>query len=98
MLIRADGLPTPATAFTTDRDVLLAAIRDSRPGSTAANLSGALELARSALDLATSDSGGQGLLDRVAAGTVGEVAFVGTARVPRRDVAQIRTSGIPGCG
>jgi von Willebrand factor type A domain/Aerotolerance regulator N-terminal len=95
MLIRADGLPTPATPFTTDRDVLLAAIRDSQAGFTAANLGGALELARSALDLATSAGSGQGLLERMSAGTVGEVALVGTASVLRRDAAQIRTSGIP---
>lgn len=96
MLIRADGLPTPATPFTIDREVMLAAIGESQAGFTAANLGGALELARSALQLAT-DAGGvsQGLLERMSAGTVGEVAFVGSARVLRRDAAQIRTSGIP---
>ncbi len=95
MLIRADGLPAPATPFTTDRGALLEAIRDSQPGHTAANLAGALELARSALDLATAAGGSGGLLDRLSAGTVGEVAVVGTARVVGRDAALIRTSGIP---
>ncbi|MEX2301686.1 MAG: VWA domain-containing protein [Bryobacterales bacterium] len=95
MLIRADGLPTPATPFTTDRDTVLQAVRDSQAGHTAANLGGALELARSALDLATTAGGSEGLLARLSAGTVGEVAVVGTARVLRRDAAQIRTSGIP---
>jgi hypothetical protein len=96
MLIRADGLPTPAMPFTTDRELLFQAIRESQAGFTATNLGGALELARSALDLATATGGGrQGLLERLSAGTVGEVAFVGTARVLRHDAAQIRTSGIP---
>jgi hypothetical protein len=95
MLIRADGLPAPATPFTTDRDALLAAIRESQAGHTAANLGGALELARSALDLATAAGGSGGLLDRLSAGTVGEVAIVGSARVLRRDAPQIRTAGIP---
>jgi hypothetical protein len=95
MLIRADGLPTPATPFTTDRDALLGAVRDSQPGFTAANLGGALELARSALELATSGGSSLGLIERMSSGTVGEVAVVGTARVLRRDAAQIRTSGIP---
>jgi hypothetical protein len=96
MVMRADGLPTPVTPFTTDREVLLAAIRESQAGFTATNLGGALELARSALDLATgAGSGAPGLLQRMSAGTVGEVALVGTGRVLRRDAAQIRTSGIP---
>lgn len=94
MLIRADGLPAPATPFTTDRDALADAIRESQPGHTAANLGGALELARSALDLATTGDGSEGLLSRLSAGTIGEVAVIGTARVLRRDAA-IRTSGIP---
>jgi hypothetical protein len=95
MLIRADGLPTPATAFTTDREGLIEAIRESQPGFTAAHLGGALELARSALDLATGTDDSRGLAQRVSAGSVGEVALVGTARVLRREAAQIRTSGIP---
>ncbi len=53
MLIRADGLPAPATAFTANRGELREAIRQSQPGHTAANLGGALDLARSALDLTT---------------------------------------------
>ena len=32
MLIRADGLPTPATPFTTDREYCWQAIRDSQAG------------------------------------------------------------------
>jgi hypothetical protein len=94
MLIRADGLPAPATPFTTDRGALLNAVRESQAGHTAANLGGALELARSALDLATAAGGSGGLLDRLSAGTVGEVAVIGTARVLRRE-GQIRAAGIP---
>jgi hypothetical protein len=46
MLVRADGLTTPATAFEPDRKKLAAAIADSIPGATALNLDQALAFAR----------------------------------------------------
>src|ERR1035438_4078214 len=46
MLVRADALATPATAFDPDRRVSAAAILSSEPGSTALNLDQALAFAR----------------------------------------------------
>ena len=46
MLLRADGLTTPATAFEPDRKKLEAAIAASRPSFTALNLEQALAFAR----------------------------------------------------
>src|ERR1035437_9395473 len=43
MLVRADALATPVTAFEADRKVLEDAIRLSQPGASALNLSQALE-------------------------------------------------------
>src|SRR5579872_1139905 len=46
MLVRADGLTTPATAFESDRTKLEQAIAQSTPGATALNLDQALAFAR----------------------------------------------------
>jgi len=46
MLVRADGLTTPATAFEPDRKKLEAAIARSQPSATALNLEQALAFAR----------------------------------------------------
>ena len=46
MLVRADALATPATAFEPDRRKLEAAIAASQPGATALNLDQALAFAR----------------------------------------------------
>ena len=43
MLVRADALATPATAFEPDRQVVLEAIRQSQPGSSALNLEQAIQ-------------------------------------------------------
>ena len=71
MLVRADALATPATAFEQDRRKLDAAIRASQPGSTALNLDQALAFARRA----------QGQDGR----RVGEIAFIGAGRTAPRD-------------
>lgn len=73
MLVRADGLATPATPFETDRKKIEAAITASQPGSTALNLDQALLFARHI----------QGQDGRRA----GEIAFVGSARTAPRDPA-----------
>jgi hypothetical protein len=65
MLIRADSLTTPATAFEPDRQKVEAAIQGSQPGSTALNLDQALAFARHAQ------------VGRRA----GEIAYVGAGRV-----------------
>jgi len=71
MLVRADALATPATAFEQDRRKVDAAIRASQPGSTALNLDQALAFARHL----------QGQDGR----RVGEIAFIGAGRTAPRD-------------
>jgi hypothetical protein len=66
MLVRADALATPATAFERNRLVLDDAVAQSRPGATALNLDQALEFARQAQKL-------QG-------GRAGEVVYIGPGR------------------
>ncbi|HLH42707.1 MAG TPA: VWA domain-containing protein, partial [Bryobacteraceae bacterium] len=68
MLIRADALATPATAFESDKQVVENAIRQSRPGSSALNLAQALEFAQRA----------QALQSR----RPGEIVYAGAGRVP----------------
>src|SRR5215469_995834 len=75
MLVRADGLATPATAFEQDRKKVDAAIRASQPGSTALNLDQALAFARHV----------QGQDGR----RVGEIAFIGAGRTSPRDPAAV---------
>ncbi|HEY1493862.1 MAG TPA: VWA domain-containing protein [Candidatus Solibacter sp.] len=71
MLVRADGLATPATSFELDRKKIEVAIAASQPGSTALNLDQALLFARHI----------QGQDGR----RVGEIAFVGSGRTAPRD-------------
>lgn len=71
MLVRADGLATPATVFEPDRRKVDAAIDASQPGATALNLDQALAFARH-----VQTQGG---------GRAGEIAFVGTGRIVDRD-------------
>ena len=71
MLVRADGLATPATAFEPDHRKVDAAIQASEPGSTALNLDQALAFARHM----------QGQDGR----RVGEIAFIGPGRTAPRD-------------
>src|SRR5215471_7310900 len=73
MLVRADGLATPATAFEEDRRKVDAAIQASQPGSTALNVDRALAFARHV----------QGQDGRRA----GEIAFIGAGRTTPRDPA-----------
>jgi hypothetical protein len=71
MLVRADALATPATAFESNRQVLEEAIRRSQPGASALNLEQALEFAQRAQKL-------QSL-------RAGEIVFAGAGRVPEED-------------
>ena len=71
MLVRADALATPATAFEPDHRKVDAAIQASEPGSTALNLDQALAFARHM----------QGQDGR----RVGEIAFIGPGRTGPRD-------------
>jgi hypothetical protein len=71
MLVRADGMATPATAFETDHKKVEDAIKASQPGSTALNLDQALVFARHV-------QGQDGH-------RVGEIAFIGPGRTAPRD-------------
>jgi len=73
MLVRADALATPATAFEPDRRVIEAAILTSQPGSTALNLDQALAFARHV----QSQSGRR----------AGEIAYIGPGRTAEHDPA-----------
>ncbi|HMC62261.1 MAG TPA: BatA and WFA domain-containing protein, partial [Candidatus Solibacter sp.] len=88
MLVRADALATPATAFEPDHRKVEAAIQASEAGSTALNLDQALAFARHM----------QGQDGR----RVGEIAFIGPGRTAPRDPGtaaapprNLRVIGIP---
>src|SRR5258706_2577269 len=67
MLVRADALATPVTAFESNRAVLEDALRNSQPGSSALNLELALQFAERA--------------QKLQARRAGEIVFVGAGRV-----------------
>lgn len=67
MIVRADALATPATAFELDRRALDQAIAQSQPGASALNLEQAIEFARRAQKLQTQRAG--------------EIVFAGVGRV-----------------
>ncbi len=71
MLVRADALATPATAFESNRGVIESAIRDSQAGASALNLEQAFQFADRA----------QKLQSRRA----GEVVFIGAGRVAENE-------------
>lgn len=66
MLLRADGLATPATAFEVDRQNIRRAIAASQAGSTALDINGAMAAARQAL---------------THRGSSGEIVYIGAARI-----------------
>jgi hypothetical protein len=68
MLVRADALATPVTAFEADRSVIEDAIRRSQPGASALNLTLALEFAQRA--------------QKLQAQHAGEIVYAGAGRVP----------------
>jgi hypothetical protein len=71
MLVRADGMATPATAFEVDHNKVENAIKASQPGATALNLDQALVFARHI-------QGQDGH-------RVGEITFIGPGRTAPRD-------------
>ena len=71
MLVRADALATPATAFEPDHRKVEAAIEASQPGATALNLDQALAFARH--------------VQAQGPGRPGEIAFVGAGRSTESD-------------
>jgi hypothetical protein len=77
MLVRADALATPATAFEADRHRIEAAIAASEPGATSLDIVEALSFARRAQALQSGR---------------GEIAFVGSGRVKERKEAAVMDS------
>jgi len=71
MLVRADALATPATAFESSRGVLESAIQESQPGASVLNLARALEFADRAQKLQSQKPG--------------EIVFVGAGRVSEEE-------------
>ncbi len=71
MLVRADALATPATAFESNRSVLESAIQESQPGASSLNLGQALEFADRAQKLQSQKPG--------------EIVFVGAGRVSEEE-------------
>jgi hypothetical protein len=75
MLVRADALATPATSFEPDRQVVLEAIRQSQPGSSALNLEQAFEYAQRAMRLQSEKPG--------------EIVYIGAGRVSEEQAALV---------
>ena len=75
MLVRADALTTPATAFEPDRKRLTDAIAASEPGATALNLEQALSFARQ--------------IQAHSGRRAGEVVFVGTGKLADQDPGKL---------
>jgi hypothetical protein len=71
MIVRADALATPVTAFESNRQVLEEAIRQSQPGASALNLEQAFEFAQRAQKLQSQRAG--------------EIVFAGAGRVSEEE-------------
>ncbi|MFN3322670.1 MAG: vWA domain-containing protein [Bryobacteraceae bacterium] len=78
MVVRADALASPATAFESDRQVVESAIRTSEPGASALNLDQALEFAEQVRNLHARRGG--------------EVVLVGSGRVVSHAASSIRSA------
>src|SRR5205085_1518737 len=75
MLVRADALTTPVTAFESDRTKLEQALAESRPGATALNLHQALAFAHQEQALTSHRSG--------------EIVYVGPGRVAAQAASSV---------
>jgi hypothetical protein len=81
LLVRADGLATPATSWETDRRKVARAILESQPGSTALNLSQNLEFARA--------------LQRQSGAEAGEIVYDGPGRISAREASNVNLPAMP---
>ncbi|MGD1072909.1 MAG: VWA domain-containing protein [Bryobacteraceae bacterium] len=81
LLVRADGLATPATSWETDRRKVARAILASQPGATALNLSQNVEFARE--------------LQRQSGAESGEIVYVGPGRISSREANSVNLPDIP---
>ena len=88
MLVRADALPTPATQFETDRQLLQKAIDQTQPAASVLDIEQALDFA--------------GQAQKLRAQRAGDIAFVGAGRilsdsaVPLKVPSNVRMLGING--
>ncbi len=73
MVVRADALATPVTAFESDRQILEEAIRSSQAGASALNLSQAIGFAERA--------------QKLQAQHAGEIVYAGAGRVPEDEAS-----------
>jgi len=92
MVVRADALATPATAFETGREVLEEAVSASRPGTTALDLQRAIEFARRAQSI---QGGRRGEIVYAGAGRIADTPPVGTNE--RLRVLAV-AGNVPNCG
>ncbi len=75
MLVRADAFPTPVTGMETNRAAIEAAIRDSKPGNAALDLTQALSFAQR--------------VQRMNSEGEGEIVLAGASRVSEQDAAKL---------
>ncbi|MGH9630765.1 MAG: vWA domain-containing protein, partial [Bryobacteraceae bacterium] len=73
MVVFADGLATPATGFTSDRQELDRAIQEARPAASALNIGQALAFARE--------------VQKLHAQRAGETVYIGAGRISPGDVS-----------
>jgi hypothetical protein len=81
LLVRADALATPATAWELDRRAIVRAILESQPGATALNLSQSLQFARQ--------------LQQGSGSLPGEIVYAGPGRISARESNNISIPAIP---
>jgi hypothetical protein len=81
ILVRADGLATPATAWETDRRVIARAILETTPGATSLNLSQSLEFASQ--------------LQHGSGSLPGEIVYAGPGRISTREANNLTLPKIP---
>jgi hypothetical protein len=81
LLVRADGLATPATAWETDHRKIARAILESQPGNTALNLSQNLEFAKE--------------LQQQSGAASGEIVYAGPGRISAREANSMNLPAIP---
>ena len=81
LLVRADALATPATAWELDRRSIARAILESQPGATALNLSQSLQFARQ--------------LQQGSGSLPGEIVYAGPGRISSRESNNLSIPTIP---
>ena len=81
LVVRADGLATPATGWETDRRIVARAVLESQPGATVLNISQSLDFARR--------------LQKASGAGAGEIAYAGPGRIAAREAGNIVLPEMP---